>query len=85
MRFLQSKPFRREYRKLPPHIQKKVDKSLALMAHDPYHPGLNARKLTNQGDIYETRVDLHYRMTYQTQDDLIILRRVGTHEIYKKP
>jgi len=81
----QTKPFLKQYAKLPIRIQKKVNKSLRLLSQDPYHPGLNTRKMANQPDIYELRVDIHYRITYQTLDDLIILRRVGTHKIYKNP
>jgi hypothetical protein len=64
---------------------KKVDRQLTYLAHDIRHPGLFVKKMVNQDDIWETRIDEHYRMTFQIYNDIIILRRVGTHEIYRQP
>jgi mRNA-degrading endonuclease RelE of RelBE toxin-antitoxin system len=80
-----SKPFVRQYTKLSASVRKKVDQQLRRLAENARHPSLSARKMTNQGDIWEARVDYHYRVTFQMTRDLIILRRVGTHAIYRKP
>ena len=79
------KPFTQNYAKLPAAIRKKVDRKLQYLAQDLRHPGLSARKMTGQDDIWEARVDEHYRMTFRIVDDTIVLRAVGTHEIYRKP
>ena len=79
------KPFVKDYSKLPQAQQRKVDKQLRLLKQNVNHPGLKARKMVNQPDIYEARVDLHFRMTFKLEKNRVIMRRVGTHKIYKKP
>jgi mRNA interferase RelE/StbE len=83
MTILLLKPFPRQYRKLPKLVQKKVDRQLQLLAQDIRHPSLRARKMQNTEHIWECRVDYHYRMTFKFIDNTIILRSVGTHEIYR--
>jgi mRNA-degrading endonuclease RelE of RelBE toxin-antitoxin system len=78
--------FKKDYTRLPAYIQKKVHRQLQhLLAEGITHPGINVRKMVNEEDIWEMRVDLHYRITFQIQGDVIQLRRIGTHEIYRKP
>jgi mRNA-degrading endonuclease RelE of RelBE toxin-antitoxin system len=84
MRLTRSRPFLREYLKLPPEIRKKVDHALVHLAHETNPPGLRTKKMTSQHDIWEARVDIHYRMTFRRERDVIVLRRVGTHDIYRK-
>ncbi len=79
------KPFIKDYTKLPDDKQKKVDRLLNLLKQDLYHPGLNARKMTGKEQIWEARVDVHYRMTFKIEGELLVMRRVGTHEIYRRP
>ena len=85
MRFARTKPFTKQYAKLPLAIRKKVDRQIKHLAQDIRHPAINAKKMIGVGDIWEARVDRQYRFTFQIQDDIIILRKVGTHEIYRKP
>lgn len=80
-----SKPFKREYAKLSAPIRKKVDRQIRQLTQDIHHPSLSARKMVNEQAIWEARVDIHYRMTFQLQRDLLTLRRIGTHEIYRNP
>lgn len=80
-----TKPFHKAYRKLPVTIQKKVDRQLKLLETNLSHPGLQSRKMVNKANIWEARVNGHYRFTFQIQGDEFILRKVGTHEIYRKP
>ena len=82
---LRSKRFRKRYAKLPDAVKKKVDRCLRILVKDLRHPGIQARKMVNQPDIWEARVDLHTRITFQAGDHQITLRSVGTHEIYRKP
>jgi len=41
------KRFKRAYRDLPKHIQKKTDKQLALLAENMQHPSLHTKKIKN--------------------------------------
>jgi mRNA-degrading endonuclease RelE of RelBE toxin-antitoxin system len=82
IRFL--KPFIKDYAKLPSAQRQKLDRQLIFLKEGITHPGLNARKMAGQ-DLWEARIDYHYRMTFALKGEVIELRRVGTHEIYRKP
>ena len=78
--------FVRAYTELPAHIQKKVDKALGLLDSDFRHPSLQTHPIEGWEGIYEARVDLKHRLTYQRDGNDLILRTVGAHdETLKKP
>lgn len=85
MTVLRSKKFLKQYTQLPASLQKKVDRCLRLLVKNRRHPSIQARKMVNHDTIWEARVDLHTRITFQVSKDQITLRAVGTHEIYRKP
>jgi mRNA-degrading endonuclease YafQ of YafQ-DinJ toxin-antitoxin module len=78
------KPFIKDYAKLPVLQRQKVDRQLELLKKGLKHPGMNVRKMVGR-DIWEARIDYHYRMTFVVKGDVLQIRRVGTHEIYRKP
>jgi mRNA-degrading endonuclease YafQ of YafQ-DinJ toxin-antitoxin module len=83
-RFLNS--FQRDFQAIPTHIQKKFQRQLkTVITLGIRYPGLSVRKMSGQTEIWEARIDEHYRFTFQMVDEVMILRRVGTHEIYRKP
>ncbi len=85
MKLLFTRNFIRDYRKLPQHIQKTIDKQLAHLLSDPHHPSLNIKKMQDPRDIWEGRVTGSYRFTFQIIDDTYLLRKVGTHDILRMP
>ena len=85
MKLLFTKNFVREYRKLPQQIQKATDKQLELFLSNPQHPSLSIKKMQDPRNIWEGRVIESYRFTFQIEEDTYILRKVGTHDILKKP
>lgn len=73
--------FKKAYKKLPPQLQVKVLKALALLGENPRHPSLRTKPVQGVRGVYEARVDRSYRMTYQRMpDDVLLLRAVGKHE-----
>ena len=40
--------------------------------------------MVNRENVWEARVDFHYRFTFSVHSDRVILRSVGTHAIYRK-
>ena len=72
--------FAEAYIELPRHIQKEVDKALRLLDADFRHPSLRARHIEGTKGIYEARVDLKHRMTYEREGDHLIMRTVGEHD-----
>lgn len=72
--------FRKDASHLPVSIHKKIDRQLKFLAQNILHPGLRAKKIQGQSDIWEARVDRSYRFTFKIIADIIYLRRVGTHD-----
>ncbi len=69
------------YLALSPQIRKKVDKAIALLAENPRHPSLQTRPIQGVHGIYEARVDLSHRLTYERlAGDVLRLRVVGRHD-----
>lgn len=83
MKVIFTDPFRRDYRGLEFDIQKALDRALKFLLVNPRHPSLRVKKLPGT-DIWYARVSRAYRFTFQYGNDLIFLRRVGTHEILSK-
>ena len=85
MKLFFSKPFVRDYRKLPRQIQIAVDKQIELLLSNPGHPSLNTKRMNDPRDIWEGRITKSYRLTYRIGGDIYFLRRVGTHDVLKNP
>ena len=83
-RIFYTRQFKRLYKKLPQSIKKKFKRQLELLTKDIRHPSLKARKMVGTENVWEARIDYHYRMTFQFENDDIVLRAIGTHEIYRK-
>ncbi len=77
--------FIRLYKKLPEELKEKSKKALELLQSNPNHPSLGHKKMAGQTDIFEIRVSKSYRLTYQKVRDTAYLRRVGTHDILRRP
>ena len=82
-----SQRFMESYIHLPVDIRKKVDKAILLLQENPRHPSLQSKPIQGAEGIYEARIDLNYRLTYEREpDDTIRLRVVGRHdEALKRP
>jgi len=85
MRLLFTKNFVRNYRKLPQEVQKAVDQQLELLLTNAQHASLGIKKMNDPRNIWEARVTLTYCFTFQIEGDIYILRKVGSHDILKKP
>jgi mRNA-degrading endonuclease RelE of RelBE toxin-antitoxin system len=77
--------FARRYRALPREIQERVDAQLELPLENPRHPSLRSRKMQGTARIWELRVTQGYRLTFQIEGDVYLLRTVGTHDILREP
>ena len=79
--------FKKALKRLPADIQEKAYKALALLAENPRHPSLQTKPVQSFKGIYEARVDINYRLTYERlPNDLLLIRAVATHdEALKNP
>ena len=85
MNFRTEKAFDRDYARPPQHLQERVKKQLAFLPENPHHPSLQTQKMKGQSDIWEGRINQEYRFTFIVEGETYRLRRVGTHEIYRRP
>lgn len=75
------------YKKLPQSIQKKLKRTIQLLSENPRHPSLQTKPIQGIQGVYEARVDIKYRLTYERlADDTLLLRVVARHDnALKKP
>ncbi|MCX5810794.1 MAG: hypothetical protein NTX36_15730 [Proteobacteria bacterium] len=86
MKIKRTRIFEKRFTKLPEHLQEKTEKAIRLLIRDMLHPSLHTKKVGGTKDIFEARVDYHYRFTFTIRNDVITLRVVGNHdEVLKKP
>ena len=79
MNFIETARFRKAYQILPQDVKERVKKTLLNMDNDIRYPSLHAKKIQGAENIWEARIDLDYRITFQIINDSIILRNVGHH------
>ena len=72
--------FRKSYQHLPRAIQRKVDRQLNVLTENLRHPSLQVKHIKGTHGLWEARVDLQYRMTFEMVGDTIYLRVVGNHD-----
>lgn len=63
----------------------KTEKSLARKAisnlvSDIRYPALRVKKMKGVNNIWEARISLNLRMTFQIERDVILLRNIGRHD-----
>jgi mRNA-degrading endonuclease RelE of RelBE toxin-antitoxin system len=83
MKLRPTERFCKDYERLPPQFQRRVDKALELLLQNPRHPSLQIKKLKGYETRWEGRVTLHYRFTFTLEGDTCILLRVGTHDLLR--
>ena len=83
MKIRRTESFVKDYRRLPAEIRGQVDKQLEYLIRDHRYPSLRVKKLRGT-DKFEIRISKGYRLTFRYADDVLELRRVGTHDILKK-
>ncbi len=79
-----------DYEQLPERLQKQTDKALAFLLRNFRHPSLQVKKMENRYDaqgreIWEARISQSHRFTFVIDGEDCILRRIGNHDILKKP
>ncbi|HBQ50742.1 TPA: hypothetical protein DD690_02035 [Candidatus Daviesbacteria bacterium] len=74
-----AKSAEKNYRKLSLNIQKKADKQFELLLTNYRHPSLRSRKM-GKGDVFEARIDRHYRFTLQVLEGEMYILTIGPHD-----
>lgn len=85
MHLRRTKRFVKDYAALPDELRRRTEKAISGLLKNPYHPSLRIKKMEGREGIWEHRISDSYRLTFQISGDTYILRRVGTHDVLKKP
>lgn len=83
IRFTRS--FERDYRELPKMLQKAIDRKLFFLLENFNHPSLHAKKMRGYKNIWECRINRGFRFTFSIVKQIYFIRRVGPHDILRKP
>lgn len=83
MIFVLTERFKKAFQSLPKDIQKKTACALGYLAEDTFYPSLGAKKVHSAPGIWEVRIDLNYRVTFQLDDEvgktICLLRNVDNN------
>lgn len=85
MKLVFTRTFLKDYRALSPVLQNAADKQFKLLIENPHHRSLHVKKMQDPRDIWEGRITKGYRFTFQLEGELCVLRRLGTHDVLRKP
>jgi len=75
----------REFSAWPASIKARARKQLSLFAENPAHPSLRIKKMGGRSIVWEGRIARGYRFTFTVSADAYVLRRIGPHDILKRP
>jgi hypothetical protein len=91
MKFRKSRRFQKSFGQLPSGIQEKARKAFSLFkqqSHYPFHSSLVIKKIRGTENIWEGRVDLFYRFTFEilteNNETIYFFRNIGPHDITSK-
>lgn len=84
MELIQTTRFERDYKKLPPSIQKRTDEKLKLLVQNLFHPSLRVRRVQKYKGVFEGSITKDYRFLFQITTEGYILLRIGKHDILEK-
>ena len=77
--------FVRQLRRLPTAVRRIAYEKLELLLQNPGHPSLRVKRMRGNENTWEMSVTMNYRITFQMDDESIMLRRIGTHDVLRKP
>jgi mRNA-degrading endonuclease RelE of RelBE toxin-antitoxin system len=81
--FRTTRTFDKSFSALPAKIQKRALDKLGLYENDRRHPSLRVKKMEGAPDIWEISVTKEYRITFQQEGNVVLLRDTGSHDILK--
>jgi mRNA-degrading endonuclease RelE of RelBE toxin-antitoxin system len=80
-----TRPFDQDFAQLPESIKRQSEKQFQLLLTNPRHPSLRLKKMEDPRDIWEGRITRGYRFTFQIVGETYLLRRIGTHDVLRRP
>jgi mRNA-degrading endonuclease RelE of RelBE toxin-antitoxin system len=76
--------FWKHYEKLPKQVQQLADKAYQIFKENPYHPGLQFKKVGNKQPVYSARITNNYRAICLLVENNVYWFWIGNHDDYEK-
>ena len=80
MKIARTARFRKAWGQLTKGEKSLARKAITNLARDIRYPALRVKKIKGVEDIWEARVSLSLRITFQIEGNMIILRNIGHHD-----
>jgi len=77
--------FDRSFKRLPKQIRNEVLEKLDRFLDDPTHPSLRVKRIRGTDRLWEMSITMNYRLTFEVDEQRVLLRRVGTHDVLRRP
>ncbi|MBI4764526.1 MAG: hypothetical protein HY787_07970 [Deltaproteobacteria bacterium] len=81
MEFIYTDRFKKSYKQLSKEEKKALHKKFLLMIKNPHHPSLRTKKIQGTDNIFECSITMAVRLTWQYEEESIMLRVVGAHDV----
>jgi len=85
LEFRTTRSFDRSFDRLPKTVQEQTLAKLALFRRDTAHPSLRVKRIQGTDDLWEMSITMNYRITFAFEVEVVMLRRIGTHDILRSP
>jgi len=80
MKIARTERFKRAWEQLAKGEKSLARKAITNLALDIRYPSLRVKKIKGVKDIWEARISLSLRMTFQIEGNTILLRNIGRHD-----
>jgi len=84
MKYRFTRRFEKAYTKLPEDVKNLFNKKLNQFLQNPWHSSFRTKKIRSTEKIWEARLSIKYRFTFEINQNVIIFRNIGSHRIIDK-
>jgi len=84
MKYRRIPSFKKAFARLPREVQVKAGKAFLLFRENPNHPSLRIKRVRGVPGVWEGRIDIRYRFTFHYEDDTVVFRNIGPHNILER-
>ena len=81
MNLIRTDRFKRDFKDLPEHLQRRTEQALRFLVQDLRYPSLHTKRIRRTKHLWEARVTEDYRLVFRIKEDAYVLYGVGPHEI----
>ncbi|MEW6142890.1 MAG: type II toxin-antitoxin system RelE/ParE family toxin [Chloroflexota bacterium] len=80
MRIARTERFKRAWKRLTKDEKNQARKALEKLVADMRYPSLGVKKIKGAEHVWEARASRSLRLTFQVDEDKIVLRNIGHHD-----